>query len=832
MGGDLPAAEILSTKSVWRCGFVWQTELIENGTGTLAPFIKGAKGAVTKETSPALPANWADASFDDSDWAPAPGPIAMAPQRHDLAAICLRGRFEVDNPATAGELSFTLRYRGGAMVLLNGKEIARADLPDGEIALDTPAKSYPRETYVDGAGKMLASPPALTRSLEIGLPAAGLRKGVNVLAVALHRSPTSALYYDAPAATKNGRRASWSLLGFEGATLLAAEGSSADAVVARPGRPLVWAANPVVDVWDCESGDRSAASPVVTIAGARNGAFSGVVCVQCAESVQTVAVRAGDLKNGDAAIPSAACQLRYAIPGDTPPRGGAGRHSPKAVFLGALADDPPKGVALPAANAPVTIPVWLTVRVPRDARPGDYRGSLAVSVNGGADVTVPVALSVADYALPEVRDFHSYPDLVQSPESVALRYNVPLWSEEHWRLLEKTFALLAQVGGKEVIIPLIGRTNMGNEHSMVRWIRQADGTYTNDFSVAERYLDLAIKHLGKVPVVILYVWTPTHGGGGFGAIVDKPKNDVPMVFSVFDPATREMKLANGPDWGTPESKPFWKPAITGMRKILAARAMEKSVAFGLANDRVPSKAALADLDDCGADIPWVMYAHGRCNALAGRPLAIDNCVWGQRGPIQIGEPFHVFAWKNRVPTTVFPRFGAGILNHVQSDSPLGIYQVQIEAYTASGYNGVGNVGADFWPVIRDRKGVLGGRVYHRFVTWQRPGEPSLSNAAYLFPGENGPLATVRFELFRQGVQETEARIAIERALDDKARVARLGAELAGVARKLLNERARRIIRARDDTGEGAGWADFAGGWQGRNAALYGLAGEVLRKTGE
>jgi hypothetical protein len=41
-----------------------------------------------------------------------------------------------------------------------------------------------------------------------------------------------------------------------------------------------------------------------------------------------------------------------------------------------------------------------------------------------------------------------------------------------------------------------------------------------------------------------------------------------------------------------------------------------------------------------------------------------------------------------------------------------------------------------------------------------------------------------------------------------------------------------VIKARDDNGEGAGWLDYAAGWQSRTLDLYRMAGEVSRKLGE
>ena len=40
-----------------------------------------------------------------------------------LALMCLRGRFEVRDPAQVADLALTLNFRGGAVIYLNGKEV-------------------------------------------------------------------------------------------------------------------------------------------------------------------------------------------------------------------------------------------------------------------------------------------------------------------------------------------------------------------------------------------------------------------------------------------------------------------------------------------------------------------------------------------------------------------------------------------------------------------------------------------------------------------------------------------------------------------------------------
>jgi hypothetical protein len=122
--------------------------------------------------------------------------------------------------------------------------------------------------------------------------------------------------------------------------------------------------------------------------------------------------------------------------------------------------------------------VWLTVKVPPDAPAGEYEGRLAVSAQGANPVEVPVSLKVSAWRLPEPRDFVTYAGFVQSPETVALMYKVPLWSDRHFELIGKSLDRLAQVGNKVAYVPLICQTNFGNAESMVRWIRKAGGAWT------------------------------------------------------------------------------------------------------------------------------------------------------------------------------------------------------------------------------------------------------------------------------------------------------------------------------------------------------------------
>src|SRR5689334_12670245 len=64
---------------------------------------------------------------------------------------------------------------------------------------------------------------------------------------------------------------------------------------------------------------------------------------------------------------------------------------------------PARIVAAPfVVPAGLNQPIWVEVRVPKDAAPGDYQGKVTISAEGEKPVEVPVTLTVWDFVLPDV----------------------------------------------------------------------------------------------------------------------------------------------------------------------------------------------------------------------------------------------------------------------------------------------------------------------------------------------------------------------------------------------------------------------------------------------
>jgi hypothetical protein len=234
---------ILDTKSFWRFRTVWETPELVLPSGEAKHALVNVKGAydwfqknptqgqlpesqytmesVSMVRLPAeTPADWMNPDFDDSAWARLRGPMLAGSFSENWKLILMRGLFEVGDPsaslrpapseaegagpARAAGLTLSLAFRGGAVVYLNGEEVARAFVPKG--GLYAPAEPYSEEVYFSSDGFALYRydktedgrrriEKRVRKLTDCRIPATRLRKGVNVLAAAICRAPTPVRFY-------------------------------------------------------------------------------------------------------------------------------------------------------------------------------------------------------------------------------------------------------------------------------------------------------------------------------------------------------------------------------------------------------------------------------------------------------------------------------------------------------------------------------------------------------------------------------------------------------------------------------------------------------------
>ncbi len=871
----VPAAEpaapsgavILDENSHWRLERTWVPGLARTSDGRLVPLVPGAglKGPAhalvfkpapgekyEMPSWPALPGDWAAPGFDDSHYALHRGPVsvndcysmrrAFTP-RWGFSLARMRGRFAVDDPAAVGDLKLDLVYQGGAAVYLNGAEVARGGLPEGEVAPEAPAADY-SDAETARHNEWVRCDKMDRKLSGVVIPAARLVKGVNVLAIEVHRAPMP----EKMLKDKNN----WIPLELVSVRLSAASGAGLVPNGGKPAGLSVWTGEPTYCVRVDDPGDRSQAEPrPIRIAACRNSTFSGQAVIFNDQPLGAVRATVGELATADGAkLPASACQVRYSKPDR---RGGGvetGVYGPynDMNWFDALEEDPPAEVPLrffqPKPHLPKQMhlavqPVWLTVRVPADAKLGEYKGQLALEIAGQSTVKVPVEVKVHGFQLPDPKEFATFLEMHHSPETLAYYYKVPIWSEEHWKLLERSFELSARAGNKLIFIPLFARARFGNDHGMLRFVKKGDD-WDYDFSIVERYLDLAMKHFDRNMVVVWHITEPAHEDNYWkirhGGKVEPQKH--PQV-TVVDPKDGSLSLFKAPLFGTQESRDFWKPVCARIAELVKKKGLtRRALVLGTEQDLGVSKGFLDDLRNIAPGFKWSRCTHPApppsLKYPNGLELGYASDVYGgalHRPPEQ--QRCYGWMWRDDENLGVHAHWPRNSMTDHASLSK--IHQVMethlvsspyaIEEYA---YAGLSYQGADFWVIPGVKSRMDNGRVgtlIDRFpeAIW---GSISIGNGAvsWLAPGPNGTISTARFEVLCEGIQEANVRVFIERALTDPAARAKLGEDLAAKAQAVLDERFRLLYPHR--------FMETASGVGARREKLLAAADEVAARLGK
>jgi hypothetical protein len=542
----------------------------------------------------------------------------------------------------------------------------------------------------------------------------------------------------------------------------------------------------------------------ITIIGARNGTFSGSIAAESTDTIKNLRGSITPFVSGSNRIAPEHAQVRYAVAWD----GSFRQYKPGGLDI--LLEQPPAEVRPSGGKA--LAGVWVTVNVPKDAAPGVYKAELTVQADGSAPKKVPVELTVTEWVVPQTQDWRTWIELIQSPDTLALEYDLPLWSERHWEMIGRSFEMMGQLGSRVVYIPLISQTNQGNEQSMVRWIKQPDGSWKHDYSLMEKYLDTAVKHMGKPKMVVLYAWdiylavkekrptvnpdSPPYGQQQQRLAQQRwDKANKGMVVSVLDPASGKVTNEYLPHFIAEGSREPWRQVFAEVRKRIKARGLEDVMYLGMVNDEIPSREDVVFLNDVSGGLPWIAHLHPA--RTRGRPPIGNKLLYGIA---DVRYEAHVYTIRYETNPDVSRSYGWKLPEHraffgrhgIPNGSALRARQLP-EVNITGGQRGVGRIGADFWFVVKNARGERGGAVYARYPEnmWRNLNIDSW----ILAPGQNGPVATARFENMREGVQECEARIFLESILTDEAQKRRIPADLAKRAQAMLDERQRAIWRS-------------------------------------
>ncbi len=850
-------------------------------------------GAVRAMVSWPPPPNWSTPDFDDSGWLRqrikplAYGrPQYLSPPGMFNRAIYLRSSFDVPDLAQARDLVLKMKYRGGVRVLVNGSEVARAHLPEGELTTETKATDYPEDayrSYIDecnephlgrrcipdlrfsweeapkGTGATQNFRDAYggtwinekgykrmmkARDRELGpvtVPAMFLKKGSNSVAIEIHGSHYHPIVYPGAGserfASGNWSRPGAMLVAWEHARLINMElrdpSGALPSMAQRPEAAKVWVEDMHTRTYQNDYGQASEPAGTMRFIGAQNGTYSGQAIVATSDDLGAVSARASDLK-GDkgSTIPASELAVSYLVPQPLAElvKNGYGRGDERAALTPVTIDavyyasnNPAIFKAVPGralvtemektqyydqicATAPEAVramtcqPVWVRLKIPPDAAPGKYKGTLTIEAMGMKTAEVPLEAEVIGWRVPNPQEFQTDIGMEQSPYALARHYKTPFWSPAHFKLIEASFQQMARAGADTLYIPVLQRTEFGNieDPPMIKWILKKDKSLAFDYTVLDRYLDLAVKHLGK-PRVISFV------------IMHYMMASSPPRVAVFNEETGNDETV-GVGWKEEAFQriPMWKSFAMALYEHLKSKGLEKSIRWGHGGDVESDPALIALMFDLFPETYWTAAPHSYNGGAGGgghnrRVFRVVSEIYGR---LFRAESYR--GWKKEDETYINPlcirNFGGGI------SLPF-LFRAIPDRAIHMGYTGVGRMGFDYF----DFTWLQG----YQGTDWCPPGIPIFQMA---YAGKNGAESSARYEAFVEGIQEAEARIFVEQCLDRNI----LPMDLAKEAQAIVYDNTWSTVSPQFGPSQ---LSFFTNGWQDRSRKLYGVASRIAGVVG-
>lgn len=583
---------------------------------------------------------------------------------------------------------------------------------------------------------------------------------------------------------------------------------------------------------DVQTSDR--AEPVVLVAP-RGGSASGQV-VLTGDSLSQSRAEVGVLRTADGQqLPASTLTVRYAARVPLANKIKSKNQNSDVLGIGELyTNDPYYDVLLdePSPDAKGLLPIWLTAEIPADAASGTYYGAVAVG-----ELVTPITLHVCDWAVPKGADREVFVGTIQSPETLADTYDVTLWSDAHLALVAKSFEYQAKIGNCTLFVPLLSNTHLGNPYGMVVY-RSNDNGNEWDFSYMGRYLDLYAKKVGEPRPLIFYVWEP-------GLMGRRGRRPAGVTITTIDADNRAANQRL-PLYEKGGYAHVWQALMDGLHQQVTSRGWdERNIVLGAAGDQRPPLSVVQFFKEIAPYARWDIYTHGRADGapaedgtyvVDGMEIGLYEHPYCPALRYSEGEWF-TGGWDAdvRFPIASNPR------KFIYLYSPPSQYRSLAEGVTVSmgerdgrdpwrDTAGFTRLGLDAWEMGETRSYLV-----NRFPSGNWDNMYRDNPRSLLAAGPAGPVPTVRYEMLREGLQECEARIVIEKALQAD----RISDKLATDCKQLLASRLKTRLRAGDFVdSHGANiqkvddrlWG-LPEDWQASTRLLYTLAGrasEALR----
>ncbi len=764
----------------------------------------------------AVDPDWAKPDFHEKGWVGRASPVqtgsvseirgrlsnSLQTATTNVQAAYYRTNFD-SRAGDAYHLDVT--YRGGLRVFLNGTEIlARHVVVDGgEERVEGYSRAFNQEKPQDRGDEF-------NREVEgFALPPELMRTGGNVLAIQtiapkLH---PQALLAERKMGRGRDRDREFVIAPAHTGLVSVALSGPGTAARERPAGLQVWVTDPQHQLYERDFLPMASQPGTLRLVGPRNSIVSGILVLGSDQDVKPLAFEIEAPRGAGGVLEANALSLRGMLPRPATVEGfkslGAHRGYSSLGNNHAVFDQLPqwrfrrfkdKGgaffdeigtVAPDQLTANTTQPVWVELTIPADAAPGKYQGAILVKAGSGEPVRVPVECEVIDWLLPAPAGFASDVWIEQSPYGLAQTAGVDLWSDAHFALIEQSFRQLGRSGAAVVHVPVLQFTEFGNqEDSMIRWSQDAaSGELRADFSIMDRYLNLAFRYLE--PRVVAFTLMQGAGGKGRGSEIMKNITTIPLV------AGGTIDLASKPG--------LYEQVARQIHEHMKAAGKEKVMDWGMPWDFPPNPELPGRLAEVAPGVGWVRAGH--CDLGTPEWVSVQSEVWP--------------SWRNRpdgVINTLNPRRHSPFHVLEGSHPPFAFRIFPIRA-ARNGYTGIGRMGADYgnsWGLGNRATGAV----------------PDFGVKNFFWLADNQVHSSQRYEILREGLQEAEAWRFLVGALSGGHLAPDLAKRVQTAMDSYIAHTAH--LQAIYFGFQNPTFHDHSQGWQERSRELFTLAAEVQK----
>ena len=458
---------------------------------------------------------------------------------------------------------------------------------------------------------------------------------------------------------------------------------------------------------------------------------SAQVVAKSTSDIKALSGKISELTSSGSTIPSASARVRYAttLPVDETQM---------------LTPDPLLEVNSIDIPANLAQALWITIKVPSGADPGIYKGKLNISAASGEKTTFDLNLEVLPAIMPEPGEWEYYLNIWQDVSGIAEAHKVEYWSEEHWALIEKYADNFAE-HGLDAITAIIVHDPWGSQagypvRAMVQWkypgeyVKGSPGKLEWDFTVFDRFVNTMFK-AGLGQKIDCF------------SMVEGPWINMNADIQYLDSQSGEDKLLDL-ELGDPVWKEVWAAFLPVFEKHLKEKGWFEKTYLGF--DEKPEDAMDMIFDFSSKNGP-------------GFKIGVAGGFPGDEKKFPHASVLHINELTNREHL----KESRKLIKRMRENNRY------ISFYTACQphhpnfflYSSLRESRLLPWLAVKHN---LSGYLRWAVCTfpenvWEQPNYKWHSGDMYfVYPGEDGPLDGMRWEVLRQGVQDCEAyRIALE-----------------------------------------------------------------------